>query len=154
MKKILFTAVLFIGLTNLQAQELKWHDNFDEAAKISKKTNKPILANFTGSDWCGWCIRLDKEVFSKKEFQKWANENVVLLTVDFPKRKQLAADITEQNNALQRAFQVQGFPTIWLMSPGDGKVPTEGITPLGKTGYVKGGAEKWIASIASALPKN
>ena len=154
MKKIIFAAVLFIGFSSLQAQELKWHDNFDEAAKVSQKTNKPILANFTGSDWCGWCIRLDKEVFSKKEFKKWADENVVLLTVDFPKRKQLAADITEQNNALQHAFQVQGFPTIWLMSPGDGKVPTEGITPLGKTGYVKGGAEKWIASIASALPKN
>lgn len=154
MKKLIITTLLFIGFTALQAQETKWYDNFEEAAKVSKKTNKPILANFTGSDWCGWCIRLDKEVFSKKEFQKWAKENVVLLTVDFPKRKKLAADITEQNNALQRAFQVRGYPTIWLMSPGEGKVPTEGITPLGKTSYVKGGPEKWIASIASALPKN
>jgi len=89
MKKIILIAVLFLGFSSLQAQEAKWYSDFDEAAKISKKTNKPILANFTGSDWCGWCIRLDKEVFSKKEFQKWADENVVLLTVDFPRRKKL-----------------------------------------------------------------
>ena len=153
MKKIILIAVLFISFNSLQAQESKWYNNFDEAAKISKKTNKPILANFTGSDWCGWCIRLDKEVFSKKEFQKWANENVVLLTVDFPKRKKLPQNIAEQNDALQRAFQVRGFPTIWLMNPGEGDVPTDGIIPLGKTSYVKGGAEKWIASIAPSVPK-
>jgi len=153
MKKIILIAVLFISFTSLRAQEAKWYSDFDEAAKISKETNKPILANFTGSDWCGWCIRLDKEVFSKKEFQKWADENVVLLTVDFPRRKKLPQNITEQNDELQRAFQVRGYPTIWLMNPGDGEVPTDGIIPLGKTSYVKGGAEKWIATIAPSIPK-
>jgi protein disulfide-isomerase len=152
MKKIIFITLFFIGFNSIEAQEAKWYSNFDEAAKLSKKTNKPILANFTGSDWCGWCIRLDKEVFSKKEFQKWADENVILLTVDFPRRKKLPENIKTQNNALQRAFQVRGYPTIWLMNPGNGEVPTDGIVPLGKTSYVKGGAEKWIASIAPSIP--
>jgi len=77
----------------------------------------------------------------------------VLLTVDFPRRKKLPENIVAQNDALQRAFQVRGYPTIWLMNSGDGEVPTDGIVPLGKTGYVKGGPEKWIASIAPSLPK-
>jgi len=153
MKKLIVAAILFIGFSSLQAQEAKWHDNFEEASKISKQTNKPILANFTGSDWCGWCIKLDKQVFNTKEFNEWAKENVVLLTVDFPRRKKLPENIVAQNDALQRAFQVRGYPTIWLMNSGDGEVPTDGIVPLGKTSYVKGGPEKWIASIAPSLPK-
>lgn len=153
MKRIVIALLLLISYSTTQAQEAKWYDSFEEASKIAKKTNKPILANFTGSDWCGWCIRLDKEVFSKAEFQKWAKENVVLLTVDFPRRKKLPEDIASQNNALQRAFQVSGYPTIWLMNPGEGDMPTKGIVPLGKTGYVQGGVEKWIASIAPSLPK-
>jgi len=153
MKKLIVAAILFIGFSSTQAQEEKWHDNFEEASKISKKTNKPILANFTGSDWCGWCIRLDKEVFSKKEFLEWADENVVLLTVDFPKKTKLPENIAAQNDALQRAFQVRGYPTIWLMTPGEGDVPTDGIVPLGKTSYKAGGPKAWIASIAPSLPK-
>ena len=152
MKKIIFAALFFVGLFNVNAQDAKWYDNFEEAAKVSKQTNKPILANFTGSDWCGWCKRLDKEVFSQDEFIKWADENVILLTVDFPRRKQLPENIKAQNDALQRGFQVRGYPTIWLMNPGTGDVATEGIIPLGKTGYVKGGAKEWIASIAPSIP--
>lgn len=150
MRKIILLAILFIGFNSIQAQEAKWYDNLEEATKISKKTNKPILANFTGSDWCGWCIRLDKQVFSTDEFKKWADENVVLLTVDFPRRKQLPQNIVAQNNALQSAFQVRGYPTIWMFNVGAEKTD---LTPLGKTGYVKGGPDKWIASIAPALPK-
>lgn len=153
MKKIIFLAILFLGFTSVQAQDAKWYDNFEEAAKASLKTSKPILANFTGSDWCGWCIKLDKQVFSTDEFKEWANENVILLTVDFPRRIKLPAHIKAQNKTLSRAFQVRGYPTIHLFNPGKGSNPIEGITPLGKTGYVKGGPKAWIASIAPALDK-
>ena len=152
MKKII--AVLFIlGTFGIQAQEAKWLDDVDEAIKVSQETKKPILANFTGSDWCGWCIRLDREVFSKKEFSTWANENVVLLTVDFPKHKKLSPEQKVNNNQLKNAFQVRGFPSVWLFSPGEGENPKQGIKALGKTGYAKGGPEKWIATVAPYLPQ-
>ena len=151
-KRIIIVLLLILGF-NLQAQELNWIDDVDEAIAVSKKTNKPILANFTGSDWCGWCIRLDREVFSKAEFEKWATENVVLLKVDFPKRKQLPQEQLVKNHQLKNAFQVRGFPSIYLFNPGEGENPKQGIKVLGKTGYQKGGPENWIASIAPYLPK-
>lgn len=151
MKKIfLAVCVLFATVSFAQdkSEDLKWIEGYEEAAALSQKTGKPILANFTGSDWCGWCIRLDKEVFSKKEFANWANENVILLKVDFPKRKTIPAEIAKGNNALAGAFDVRGYPTIWLFNVGE---EITDIKSLGKTGYVKGGSEKWIASIAPAL---
>ncbi len=152
MKKIILGAFLLfttIIIAQENTEELQWIEGYEEAAKISQKTGKPILANFTGSDWCGWCIRLDKEVFSKQEFTKWAKKNVVLLKVDFPRRKKIATKIAEGNKSLQQTFQVSGYPTLWLFSVGK---EINDITPLGKTSYVSGGAEKWIASINPALP--
>ena len=104
MKKIIVLIAITLSALSVKAQEVKWLDSFDEAIKESKNTGKPILANFTGSDWCGWCIRLDKEVFSKKEFQEWAKDNVVLLTVDFPRRKQIPQDVAALNKSLEQAF--------------------------------------------------
>ena len=86
----------------------------DEAYELSQKTGKPIMANFTGSDWCGWCKRLTKSVFVKKEFKKWAEENVILLEVDFPRRKKLPPAIQAQNRNIQQALRVSGYPTIWV----------------------------------------
>ena len=146
---LLLTSVSFAFSQN----ELKWKSNFDEAAKIAQETNKPILANFTGSDWCGWCKVLDREVFSKPEFQKWAKENVVLLEVDFPRRKKLSKELQSQNNALQKAFGVRGYPTVWLFNVGEGKNPKKNIVPHGKTGYVKGGPKEWIKTITKYMPK-
>ncbi len=88
MKHTIFAILLICSITTF-AQEIKWLDSYEEAAKISKETNKPILANFTGSDWCRWCKVLDKEVFRTDEFKTWASENVVLLELDFPKKKKL-----------------------------------------------------------------
>ena len=65
---------------------LTWYTNLEEAHKISKETNKPVFGFFTGSDWCGWCHKLQREVFAKQAFIDWAKENVILLEVDFPKK--------------------------------------------------------------------
>jgi len=152
MKKIILTLLLISSITAF-SQESTWLSSYEEAAKISKETNKPILANFTGSDWCGWCKVLNKEVFKTDEFKTWASENVVLLVLDFPKRKKLSEAQKIQNYTLQKAFGVRGYPTIILFNPGKGKDPKKDMVALGKTGYVKGGASKWIASIAPALSK-
>ena len=101
-------------LANYKAKNDGWLVKIEEAYEQSQKTGKPILANFTGSDWCGWCKKLDKSVFIHKEFKDWANKNVVLLELDYPRRKQVPAEIKQQNSDLQRAFSVSGFPTVWL----------------------------------------
>tara|TARA_B100001029_G_C14661904_1_gene234842 strand:- start:7 stop:522 length:516 start_codon:yes stop_codon:yes gene_type:complete len=113
--KIIIFCFLFFA-TNSFAQKEGWIEDFPEAFELSVETGKPILANFTGSDWCGWCIKLDNAVFQTEEFKKWANENVILLELDFPRRKQLDPEIEANNNYLQSIFQVRGFPTIWIFT--------------------------------------
>jgi len=113
-----------------------WLVNLEEARLLSLKTGKPIMANFTGSDWCGWCKKLKFEVFDKDEFKKWAEKNVVLLELDFPKKFQLPENIKQQNAGLQQAFQVTGYPTIWVFNLGKDDKGQYTIEALGKTGYL------------------
>jgi len=113
----------------------------EQAYEESQKTGKPIMANFTGSDWCGWCKKLDRSVFHKPEFKKWAEKNVVLLELDYPRRKQVPAEIKQQNADLQRAFQVRGFPTVWLFELTKDDAGQFNVNALGKTGYTKTVAE-------------
>ncbi|MFH1708181.1 MAG: thioredoxin family protein [Planctomycetota bacterium] len=65
-----------------------WLTDYNAAVKAAQERNLPILADFTGSDWCGWCQKLKAEVFDKKEFTEWAAQSVILLEVDFPKQKE------------------------------------------------------------------
>ena len=108
---------------------------------------------FTGSDWCGWCIKLQKEVFFKPEFEAWAKKNVVLVELDFPRRKKLSEKLRQQNASLQQTFQVQGYPTIYFVEAektGEGRV---NLNSLGKAGYMRGGPSVWIANANTFLKK-
>ena len=119
-----------------KAEQEGWLVNLDEAYALSKKTNKPIMANFTGSDWCGWCKRLSAAVFVKDDFKAWAKKNVILLELDFPRGKPIPDAIRTQNANLQQAFQVSGYPTIWVFDlEKDKKTNQYQINALGKTGY-------------------
>lgn len=144
MKKIYLIVVFFIGIVSSEAQELKWHTNVNEAIAIGNKEHKPLLLFFTGSDWCGWCIRLQKEVLLTPEFANWAAKNVILVELDYPRRTAQAPEVKKQNNELQQAFGIQGFPTIYFANAKniEGKVNFEG---LGNTGYVAGGPAAWLA---------
>jgi protein disulfide-isomerase len=122
-----------------------WSTDYQAALKKAKKEKKAILADFTGSDWCGWCIKLKDEVFSKPEFQAWAAKNVVLLELDFPRKKALSPDLKKQNDKLARDFDVKGYPTIVLIN-GKGE-------EIGRLGYEKGGPETWIKSAEKILKK-
>ncbi len=140
-----------IALADYAAENEGWLVSIDNAYAESQRTGKPILANFTGSDWCVWCKRLTKSVFIHDEFKTWAIENVILLELDFPKRKQLPKEIKQQNANLQRAFQVGGYPTIHLFDLEKNDNGEFAISSLGKTGYTKTvsefieGVEKMIA---------
>jgi protein disulfide-isomerase len=152
MKKILILLVFIFGSQMAKSQELVWHTNVKEAITISEKAKKPLLMFFTGSDWCGWCIRLQKEVLKTPEFQKWANENVILVELDYPRRTPQTPEIKTQNNELQQAFGIQGFPTVYFVNGKNvaGKVNFEG---LGSTGYVAGGPSAWL-SVANQILNN
>lgn len=134
------------------AENEGWLVNLDEAYAIHEKTGKPIMANFTGSDWCGWCKRLTSSVFIKDDFKSWAAENVVLLELDFPRRKQLPADIKKQNQGLQQAFSVRGYPTVWVFDLDKDAEGKYNISAIGKTGYTKT-VDEFVAGIDQMMAK-
>ena len=145
MKKILVIAFLTLTSMSIQAQdELTWHTDMSKATDVSIKENKPMFLFFTGSDWCGWCIRLQKEVFKTPEFIKWAKENVVLVELDFPRKNEQTDAVKMQNAQLQQQLQVRGYPTVWFVSAAKTAEAKVNLTALGSTGYVAGGPKVWI----------
>ncbi|MCL9809324.1 thioredoxin family protein [Flavobacterium luminosum] len=151
---LLLPALLIFSFTeNVKPVEsLKWHTNVKEAAAVAQKTNKPMLLFFTGSDWCGWCIRLQKEVFKTPEFEKWATDNVVLVELDFPRRVQQSNELKMQNAQLQQVFGIRGYPTVWIVKAknNNGNINFE---QLGSTGYVAGGPNAWLAGANQMVAK-
>ena len=145
MKNILAVLLIILSLNSFaQNKAPEWHTDVDKAINLSIESGKPVFFFFTGSDWCGWCKKLVREVFDKNEFSNWASENVVLLDIDFPKRKQQEEKIRQQNRKLQKMFQVQGYPTIWIVMPEKEEGGNINFLKLGKTGYIAGGPIKWI----------
>ena len=145
MKKILLIAFLTLTSMSIQAQdELTWHTDMSKVTDVSIKENKPMFLFFTGSDWCGWCIRLQKEVFKTPEFIKWAKENVVLVELDFPRKNEQTDAVKMQNAQLQQQLQVRGYPSVWFVSAAKTAEAKVNLTALGSTGYVAGGPKVWI----------
>jgi thioredoxin-related protein len=116
-----------------------WLTDFDAAKKQASESNKLVLINFTGSDWCPPCIMLRREVFSRPEFAEYARQHLVLLEVDFPRRKTQSRELVIANQQLLRQFGVEGFPTIVVVN-------AEGKT-VGALGYMPGGAERFIGEL-------
>jgi len=140
MKKLL--ALILISLPfGLIAGDLTWETDYEKAIKMATEQNKVVLINFSGSDWCGWCKRLDREVFSKEAFKTFADEKLVLLKVDFPKFTKLPKEQEDRNWALYEKYNVMGFPTILV-------VDKSGNTKV-QTGYQRGGAEAYIDHLTS-----
>ena len=152
--KTIITAALFLFITSIsfsQESGLKWHTDLNAAIKIAQKEKKPIMLFFTGSDWCGWCMRLQKEVFYTDEFKKWAKENVVLVDVDFPRNNQQTQATKDQNNLLQKQFSVRGYPTVWFVKPEKTKEGKYNLPQYGSPGYLAGGPENWINTAKGIL---
>jgi len=151
MKKILVVLLVALSINGFaQQKEIEWHTDVNKAVKISVQTGKPLFFFFTGSDWCGWCKRLVKEVFVKEEFKSWATKNAILVELDFPKRTPISDDLKKQNRELGQMFGVRGYPTGWFVTPTfvDGKV---NFNKHGSQGYVSGGPKGWIAGANKIL---
>jgi len=151
-KAILILFVAFSAIT-MHAQELEWHTDLQKAMAVSTKTKKPLLMFFTGSDWCGWCMRLQKEVMKTPEFTAWAKENVVLLELDFPKRTEQSQELKTQNAQLNSFFQVRGYPTVWFANVEKTKEGKISFDALGSTGYVAGGPSAWLDGANKIIKK-
>lgn len=152
MKKTLIIVAFILGSFAVQAQELVWQTDIKKAMEISNKTQKPMLLFFTGSDWCGWCIRLQNEVLKTPEFAVWAKKNVVLVELDFPRRTPQSDELRNQNAGLEQAFGIQGYPTVWFATA-KLKEGRPSFTGVGNTGYVAGGSAAWLA-VADGILKN
>ena len=153
-KLIVFVFLIFFQNLQSQQSNLNWHTDLNKAVNISFSEKKPIMLFFTGSDWCGWCIRLKKEVFNYPEFESWSKENVVLVELDFPRRKSIDPKILNQNRELARIFGVSGYPTVWFVNPQKLDSNKLNFLKLGKLGYLAGGTSKWISTAENFLISN
>ncbi|MFI1771428.1 thioredoxin family protein [Thalassobellus citreus] len=131
MKKIYYTS-LCLFLLSLSTFAQDWTTNFEEAKQQASATNQNIILVFQGSDWCGPCIKLDKEIWSSQEFQKLAKDHFVMLQADFPRRKanKLPEALATQNAKLAETYNSQGYFPLVVVLNAKGEV-------LGKTGYEK-----------------
>jgi thioredoxin-related protein len=120
-----------------------WLTDFEAAKKASAERQVPILADFSGSDWCTWCIRLEKEVLGTDAFKTYAASNLVLFVADFPQNKQQPDVLVQQNGKLASTYGVKAFPTLILMDATGRE--------LARTGYQRGGAEAYIEHLKSLL---
>ena len=118
--------VLIVLFALLQTAAADWQTDYAKALKMAKEQNKRVLLDFTGSDWCPPCIALRKRVFSNAEFGAYAQKNLILVELDFPRKKEQSEQLKNQNEKLSTQYGVdeKGFPTIILVDP-SGKVLRE-----------------------------
>ena len=140
MKKLLIAALAVTVFWQANATEATWLTDLPKAEAQAKADHKIVLVDFTGSDWCNWCIKFRKEVLDTPEFQEYAGKNVVLVELDFPQKKAQPDDLKAANFALWKQYEVKGFPTL-LVLDGTGK-------EIGRqVGYSEGGPKAFIAKL-------
>ena len=147
MKKHLFVAAAAVALisalsVSVRAEET-WQTDVKTAQEQAKSSNKLVFLDFTGSDWCGYCIRLNKDILSQPEFKEYANKNLVLVEIDFPRSKPQSPDLRKQNQLLAMQYHIEGFPTIVVLN-GSGKKVWQ------YEGYFPGGPDAFIAELEKA----
>ncbi|MCU0748550.1 MAG: thioredoxin family protein [Akkermansiaceae bacterium] len=139
-------ALLFTAASAFAANP-PWTADWEAAKAKSKAENKPILIYMTGSDWCGWCKKLEKEVISKKEFTDFASQHFILMEADFPKTKDQPAPLKKQNAELRKTYLNGGYPTMYVLDA-EGKKLSKDL------GELEGGLNGYIAKLKELLPKN
>lgn len=132
------TAILF-SFSSIHAvsgtSKLNWMTNYEDASIKAKRERKALLLFFTGSDWCGWCHKLENEALDTTDFSDSAGDQFVFVVVDFPLKTSLDQYTTAQNKELQKKYDVKGFPTVVLLD--------ENAQLIGDTGYRSGGGKSY-----------
>jgi len=149
---ILLTVIFFCGIRSVSMAKTSqpvsearegnhsiWTENFKADYEKAKKQDKVLLLFFTGSDWCGWCKKLDAEILSQKEFISYARKNFVCVKVDFPQRIKQSDALKKQNEQLSKIFRISGFPTLVFVNNNG--------TILGKKGYERCTPEQYVRSL-------
>jgi thiol-disulfide isomerase/thioredoxin len=123
-----------------QASELSWGTDLPAALNRARSENKMVLLDFTGSDWCGWCIKFDKDVLSTDKFAGYAKSRLVLVKLDFPSHKEQNPALKQANEQLSKRFGVDGFPTFVLLNSAGRELGRQ-------VGYLRGGPDAFIAEL-------
>ncbi|MFO1477164.1 MAG: thioredoxin family protein [Verrucomicrobiota bacterium] len=143
MKRMIWL-MLTIGMAvSGRGAEAEWLTDAGVAQARAREQGKYVLLDFTGSDWCGWCMKLKAEVFSQPEFVEFAREKLVLVEVDFPRRKAMSAAQRAANQRLADTYRIEGYPTIILLDP-EGRL-------AGQAGYMPGGPKKFDARLEQLM---
>ena len=140
MKKISFLILFLLSTSTIYAQD--WTTNFEEARILASKKNQNIVLVFQGSDWCGPCIKLDREIWSTDIFKEFSKSHFVMLKADFPRRKanQLDSEQVQKNTLLAEKYNPAGYFPFVVVLNSDGKV-------LGETGYKNVTPTEYIAQL-------
>lgn len=141
------TKFCIVILSILSMSFINWHLNLDEAKQLAKKEHRHILLNFSGSDWCGPCIRMHKEIFESDVFKKMSDKDLVLLNADFPrtKKNQLSPKQQELNNAIADKYNSKGSFPLTVLLDENGKVLKEW------DGFPKEKLDEFVDEIKSAI---
>ncbi len=135
---VLFASLF--GISSSFAGGEGWTTDYEAAKKQATDEKKNLLIDFTGSDWCGWCIKLDKEVFSHDEFKTGVKDTLVLVEIDYPRDKSKQTPLViSQNETLKTKYSIEGYPTILLTD--------EAGKPFARTGYQPGGPDKYVTHL-------
>ena len=130
---------LFLLLAAAHCGAAEWLTDFDLAQKKAQAEHKAIFLDFTGSDWCHWCMKLKSEVFDQPEFASYADANLILVEVDFPHRTQLSAAQQAANHSLAQKYGIQGYPSVIVLNSSGEQI--------GRTGYHPGGPKAFISDL-------
>ena len=144
--KLLFVILLSSFFTSF----ITWQTDMEKAKQSARTEHKLILLNFSGSDWCGPCIRLHKEIFESVVFEKYAEQNLVLVNADFPrlKKNQLSKEQQKKNDELADAYNREGAFPLTLLLDADGKVLKKW------EGLPKGPADEFTNQLKTAVDAN
>lgn len=135
-------ALLFRAAPSHAAAPEGWTEDYAKALEQAKAEHKKVLLDFTGSDWCSWCKKIDAEVFDTQKFKDYAAKKLVLVKVDFPRGTPQTDEIKSQNAKLKEKHKVNGFPTLIIVSSSGLKLWEQG-------GYAAGGPDAFIKSLRS-----
>ena len=146
MKKLLLGLFACGLLLQAQAEDAVWLTDMPKALKEAQAEHKLVLADFTGSDWCVWCKKLDKDTFSQPEFADYAKKNLVLLQLDYPDKKPQSDELKTANAALSSKYNIQGYPTLIALKP-------DATVVWRNDGYLEGGPKAIIDALDAAKQK-